>query len=138
MASGPDAGVLEGVERARAADAALHLVEQEQQVVLVAQLAQARAGTRRAGIDAALALDGLDEDGRSVWSSMRSAKLWRLFSSPKAKPGTSGRKPFWIFSCGVALMPPNMRPWKAFLAQMTLMHLPSAPRLARRRAAARA
>ena len=42
---GQDAGMLEGEEPARAADAALHFVEQEQQVVPVAQLRAARGGT---------------------------------------------------------------------------------------------
>jgi hypothetical protein len=34
-----------------------------------------------------------------VSPSISSAKLARLLNSPKAKPGTSGRNPFWIFSC---------------------------------------
>ena len=45
MMSGADAGVLVGEQFAGAADAGLHLVEDQQQAVLVAKLAQRRAGT---------------------------------------------------------------------------------------------
>jgi hypothetical protein len=64
-----------------------------------------------------------------VSASTSPAKLSMLFRSPKTNPGTSGRNPFWTDSFGVALIPPNMRPWKPFFAQTTLMHLPSTPDL---------
>ena len=61
-----DARPLVGEQLAGAPHAALHLVIDEQQAVLVAQCAQAleEAGRRRA--DAALALDRLDEDRRRL------------------------------------------------------------------------
>ena len=60
---GRDAEVLVGEPLAGAAAAGLHLVEDQQQLVLVGQLAQAgeEAGGRNA--DAAFALDRLDQDG---------------------------------------------------------------------------
>ena len=63
----------------------------------------------------------------AVSASTSDAKLSRLFSSPKTNPGTSGLKPFCTDSFGVALMPPNIRPWNPFWAQITRMHLPSTP-----------
>src|SRR5215218_3530751 len=51
---------------AEAADAGLHLVEREQQAVLVAQLAQRPEEGRRRGANTALALHRLDEDARSL------------------------------------------------------------------------
>src|SRR5690606_27287573 len=60
---GADARVLERVEFAGATDAALHLVEQEQQLVFVAELAQAEEELRGGRRDAAFALNRLDEDG---------------------------------------------------------------------------
>ncbi len=59
---GLHARVLVGVETPGAADAALHLVEQQHEPVLVAEPPQAAEEFRRARHDAALALDGLDED----------------------------------------------------------------------------
>ena len=63
MMSGVDAGALIGEQVAGAADAGLHLVEDQQQAVLVAQLAQAAQEARRRHAHAALALDRLDQDG---------------------------------------------------------------------------
>ena len=62
---GRDAGPLIGEQFAGAADAGLDLVEDQQQAVLVAELAQRRAGTAASTTrDAALALDRLDQDRR--------------------------------------------------------------------------
>lgn len=58
--------VLDGEHLARAAEAGLHLVGDEQDVVLVADLAHALQVRRHHGDVAALAEDGLDEDGGRV------------------------------------------------------------------------
>ncbi len=62
-----DAPVLGGEHLARAADAALDLVEDEQHAVLVAEPAQARQEVRRRDDVPALALDRLDEDRRQLF-----------------------------------------------------------------------
>ena len=123
-------GVLEGEEAAGPPGAALHLVDQEEQVVLVAEPAQPDQELRRAGVDAAVALDRLDEDGRGVRRRPGPAKLCQVVQlAERRSRARSGRKPFCTLSFGVALIPPNIRPWKAFFAQTTLKHLPSTPRL---------
>ena len=60
-----------GEETAGAADAGLHLVENQQQAVLVAQLAQAAQALRRHRTHAALALDRLDQDGGGLGTDGR-------------------------------------------------------------------
>ena len=62
MMSGVIAGALIGEQLAGAADAGLHLVEDQQQPVLVAELAQALEELRRDHPHAAFALDRLDQD----------------------------------------------------------------------------
>ena len=57
-----DAGVLIGKPLARAAAAALHFIENQQQFVLVGQLPQAFQETIRRNADAAFALDRLDQN----------------------------------------------------------------------------
>ena len=59
---GRDAGALIGEQLAGAADAGLHLVEDQQQAVLVAELAQRPQELRRHHAHAALAHDRLDQD----------------------------------------------------------------------------
>ena len=63
---GLDAVVLARPHRAGAADAGLHLVDDEQDAVAVAQLAQVGQPARRRHDVAAFALDRLDEDRRHV------------------------------------------------------------------------
>ena len=67
----PDTELLEGEERPRAADAGLHLVEAEQCAMLGRELRRGGEEAARRGIDAALALDGLDEDQRRVGADGR-------------------------------------------------------------------
>ncbi|EWS53574.1 hypothetical protein X551_03632 [Methylibium sp. T29] len=63
---GLDAGPLVGEPLAGAPDAALHLVEHQQPVMLVAQAAQRLQVGHGGGVDAALALDHLEEDRHHV------------------------------------------------------------------------
>ena len=63
---GPDVLVLEGEPRAGAAESRLHLVEDQQHVVRVAQAAQAREKAGGRHDDAGLALDRLDQHGDGV------------------------------------------------------------------------
>jgi hypothetical protein len=52
------------------------------------------------------------------------------FTSPNAtylKPGTSGSKPCWYFSLGVAESAPSVRPWKA--PRMVMMSTTSVARV---------
>ncbi len=63
---GRDTEALIGKQLAGAAHAGLHLVEGEQQAVLVAELAQRPEEGRRRRADAALALDRLDQDAGGV------------------------------------------------------------------------
>ena len=64
QAVGTDALVLEGEPRAGAAQAGLHLVEDQQHAVCVADAAQGGEPARRRHDDAGLALDRLDKHGR--------------------------------------------------------------------------
>ena len=65
-AVGADPLVLEGEELPGAAEARLDLVEDQEAVVPVGQLAQAPQVAVRRDDDAALALDRLDEDGAGL------------------------------------------------------------------------
>ena len=75
MMSGVDAVMLVGVERAGARDAALHLVEHQHQVMLVAGRAQARQELLRRRADAALALDRLDQEAGGILVDRRQRRV---------------------------------------------------------------
>ena len=62
-------------------------------------------------------------------SSTSLSKLSMLLSWPNLKPSSIGRKPPWIFSWGVAAMPPKVRPWKASSAATTVYRFASSPPL---------
>ena len=64
--SGSTLPVLIGEPRAGAAHAGLHFVEDQQQLVLVGQLAQPFEVAGRRQVDAAFALDRLDQDGAGL------------------------------------------------------------------------
>ena len=68
---GSDAGLLVREQRAGASHAGLDLVEDEEAAVLVAQLAQPPQALGRHDADAALALDRLDQDRRSLRADRR-------------------------------------------------------------------
>jgi len=86
-----------------------NLVEQQQQVVLVAQLAQPAQEFRRAGMDARLTLDRLNHDRRGLVVD-QVGKTLQVVSTAKGKNPVRASEALLDFSCGVALMPPNMRP----------------------------
>ena len=116
ITSGTDAGPLVGEPLAGAADAALHLVEHQQPVLLVAQLAQALQVLPARRVDAAFALDGLEEHGHHVGVARAPPRSTaaRSFSGTRTKPSTSGPKPFCTFGLPVADSVAIERPWKAF------------------------
>ena len=72
---GRDAIMLIGVKLAGAAHAALNFVETQQQAALVADLAQAANEVMRPDANAALALDGLDQNGAGLGADRRLDRL---------------------------------------------------------------
>ena len=74
-----DAGALEGEEPAGAGAAHLDVVHDHQDVVLVAQGADPLEPLHGEGVDAAVGLDGLQDDGRGLlhpeWSSVRRVSM---------------------------------------------------------------
>src|SRR5688572_15756499 len=61
-----DARVLEGIEPPGPLDAALHFVDQEEQVVFIAELPDAAQKFGRAWIDSTFALDRLEKNRRGA------------------------------------------------------------------------
>ena len=112
MMSGVDARPFIGEELAGAADAGLHLVEDEQQAVLVAEraeLAQELAGDEA---DAALALDRLDHDRRGLGPDRRLDRL-EVAERHLVEALGGGPKPSRYFGLPVAASVASVRPWKA-------------------------
>ena len=66
---------LMGPESAGASHAALHLVEDEQRVIFIGQLAQAAQKLGRGRVDAALALHRLDDDGADIVAHLGTGAL---------------------------------------------------------------
>ena len=89
---GRDAGPLMREQLAGAADAGLHLVEDQQQAVLVAQRPQPPQELGRRDIDAALALHRLDHDAGGLRPDRRFAAA-RSPNGTWSKPSTGGPKP---------------------------------------------
>src|SRR5690606_3443008 len=95
---GAHTGVLKGEELAGATDAALHLVEHEQEVVLVAERAQALQKLGGGRIDAALALNGLDEDrgGLVVDQRLEGGEVVELAEREAGHEGTETLLDFFL------------------------------------------
>ena len=87
---GPDAELLPREERAGAADAGLHLVEDEQRAVLVGERAREREDLRRERPDAALALHRLEQD-RGRRRRRRRRRRGVVRASRSARPGRAAR-----------------------------------------------
>ena len=88
---GRDAGVLIGEQVAGAADAGLDLVEDQQQPVVVAQLAQGAQERVRHHPHAALAHDRLDQDGGGLPARSPSWSLRDRRTAPGRSPRPAGR-----------------------------------------------
>ena len=110
---GHDPLVLEGVERPRAADAGLDLVEDQHRARLRAEAPQLLQETRRRQDDAALGLHGLDDDGARLVGD-RAARADASPNGRKRTGSTSGPKPARYFGCPVTASAPIVRPWKLF------------------------
>ena len=117
---GLDAIMLIGVERAGPRDAALHLVEDQHQVVLVAGLAQALMNSWLAGRMPPSPWTGSTRKP-AVFSSIAASAASRSSNSTTLKPGSSGAKPSRIFAWLVALIVAIVRPWKALLKVISVV-----------------
>ncbi len=89
---GGDVGPFMGEEAPGAPEAALDFVEHEQQPMFVAEAPQALQELDAHGGDAALALDGLDEDGAGLRPDQRLDGL-EVAGAVCLKPGMGGPKP---------------------------------------------
>src|SRR5262245_23444068 len=109
---GRDAGLLVGEQVAGAADAGLHLVEDQEQAVLVADLPQGFQERDRRQAHAAFACIGsIRMAAVSGPTSRRTAA-----ASSRArwtKPSTTGPKPSRCFFCPPAARVASVRPWNA-------------------------
>ncbi len=110
--SGVIAALLIGEQRAGAAHAGLHLVEDQQQPVAVAELAHSPQVAGVGGHDAALALDGLEHDGDGPRRDRRRpaprASLNGDVAEALPAAAESRRR---TFSWPVAAIVARVRPW---------------------------
>ena len=146
---GLDPELLVGEERARAADARLHLVDAEQRPDLARELGRR---LREVGLERdhpALAEHGLEQHQRRVAAGASAASSDSTsFGRANETPGTSGPKPSHFAGCPVAESAPSVLPWKppssatilvrpvALRAILSAASLASAPGVAEERPAA--
>ncbi len=96
ITSGRDAGVLEAPERAGAAHAALDLVEDQQRAVLVAGRAGGLEQPALERVDAALALDRLDQHGGGALVDGGDERLRVVAGRPRGSRARAARTaPAW-------------------------------------------
>ena len=98
-------------EASEPADAGLHLVDEQQRAVLVAERAKPREEPARRGEDAALALHRLDDDRRDVGpiaAFTASRSPYATCVTPPTSP-----KPSRYFGVPVIESAPIVRPWNA-------------------------
>jgi len=105
---------------ARAAHPGLHLVEQQQRAVPLAQLAHRLEVAAGAGDHPGLALQRLEQDRASLLGDGL-LDLLHLAVVDEAEPAGSGPKPCWYFGCPVAANEPIVRPWKELFMQTISM-----------------
>jgi hypothetical protein len=104
-----------GEPLAGAAHAALHLIDHQQPVAFVAQLAHLLQVVDAHRIDATFTLNGLKEHGDHVGVAF--GGFLQRFNVVEGHPNEAfdqGPKPFCTFSLPVALKVAMLRPWKAF------------------------
>ena len=88
---GPDAVGLPREERAAAADAGLHLVEDQQRAVLVGERARLREHLGRERVHAALALHRLEQDRGGVRADVLGERLRRREARRRARAARTPR-----------------------------------------------
>ena len=112
--------VLEGVPLAGPAHAGLHFVEDQHQLVLVGQLAQAFEVAGRRQVDAALALDRLDHDGARLAVDQLRDRV-EIAERGVAEAGQQRLEALVILRlAGRAQARPSVRPWK-LLSMVTIL-----------------
>ena len=109
---GRDAGALIGEQFAGAAHAALHLVEDQQQAVLVAQLAQRPEERRLDDAHAALAHQRLDQDRGGLGADGALDRL-EIAKRHMVKALDHRAEAVEYFFCPPAASVASVRPWKA-------------------------
>ena len=102
-------GPLVGEQPAGTPHPALHLVQDQQEIVLVAQLAQLLEEARRRGADAALALDRLDQNGGGLLAD-RILDLVDLAQRHRIEAGQAGPESSRYLSWPPAEMVASVRP----------------------------
>ena len=106
---GRDAHGLIGKPLAAAAAAALHLVEHQEQFMLVGQFPQAGQESLRRGADTRFALDGLDQDRRGLVVDEPGRRL-QVAEGGVDESGHERTKPFVQARLGVAVVAANVPP----------------------------